>query len=112
LVINVTLTDALRIEPARMEVPAGRPVTFVVTNEGALPHEFYVGDAAAQSAHEAEMGASDGTMVHDDEFGIGVSAGATKELTVTFPAAGEWLAGCHVTNHYSGGMKATITVTD
>jgi len=112
LVINVTLTDALRMEPAQMTVPAGRPVTFVVTNQGGLEHEFYLGDAAAQAAHEAEMEASGGTMTHDDEDGIGVPPGATKELTFIFPVAGEWLAGCHVTNHYSGGMRATITVTD
>lgn len=112
VVINVTLSDALRIEPARMAVPAGRPVTFVVTNQGALEHEFYLGDEAAQAAHEAETEATGGTTIRDDEHGMGVPPGATKELTFTFPAAGEWLAGCHVTNHYSGGMKARITVTN
>lgn len=36
--------------------------------------------------------------------------GETKELTHTFAQAGETLAGCHVAGHYSGGMKAAITV--
>ena len=106
--IDVTLTDALKIEPATMTVPAGVPVTFVVTNTGSTEHEFYLGDEAAQNEHEEEMQA--GGMMHDDPNGISVAAGETKELTHTFDAAGDTLAGCHVAGHYAGGMKATITV--
>jgi uncharacterized cupredoxin-like copper-binding protein len=107
--IEVTLTDALKIEPATMTVPAGVPVTFVVTNTGTTEHEFYLGDDAAQAAHEVEMQA--GGMMHDDPDGISLAAGETKELTHTFDQAGATLAGCHVVGHYAGGMKATITVT-
>ncbi len=108
--VEVTLTDALKIEPAAMTVPAGVPVTFVVTNSGATDHEFYLGDEAAQAAHEKEM-AEMGGMAHDEPEGIAVKPGETKELTYTFAEAGETLAGCHVAGHYGGGMKASITVT-
>lgn len=107
--IEVSLTDALRIEPSPMSVPAGVPVTFVVTNTGSLDHEFYLGDESAQQEHETEMQA--GAMSHDEPEGITVPPGETKELTYTFEARGETLAGCHVAGHYVGGMKATITVT-
>lgn len=107
--IEVKLTDALRIEPASMTVPAGVPVTFVVTNTGAIGHEFVLGDEAAQAEHETEMGGSMG-MGEDEEMAIGLDPGETKELTVTFPAAGSILAGCHVAGHYAGGMKATVMV--
>jgi uncharacterized cupredoxin-like copper-binding protein len=93
--IEVTLTDALRIEPAMMSVPAGVPVTFVVTNTGAIDHEFYLGDEAAQAEHEQEMMAMGG-MGHDEPEGIAVDPGETKELTHTFAEPGEMLAGCHV----------------
>jgi uncharacterized cupredoxin-like copper-binding protein len=108
--INVSLTDALRIEPASISVPANVPVTFVVTNSGATDHEFYVGDEAVQSAHEAEM-QSMGGMMHDEPNGIAVEPGQTKELTMTFDEPGQTLAGCHVAGHYGGGMRATISVT-
>jgi len=108
--IEVTLTDSLKIEPTAMTVPAGVPVTFVVTNSGVTDHEFYLGDAAAQAEHEKEM-AEMGGMTHDEPEGIAVEPGETKELTYTFAEAGETLAGCHVVGHYGGGMKATITVT-
>jgi uncharacterized cupredoxin-like copper-binding protein len=109
--IEVKLTDALRIEPASMTIPAGVPVTFVVTNSGSIEHEFVLGDEAAQAEHETEMGGSMG-MGQDEEMAIGVDPGETKELTVTFPAAGPILAGCHVAGHYAGGMKATIEIVE
>jgi uncharacterized cupredoxin-like copper-binding protein len=107
--IDVSLTDALKIEPASMTVPAGVPVTFVVTNTGATDHEFYLGDEAAQAEHEKEM-AEMGGMTHDEPEGIAVEPGETKELTYTFDAAGQTLAGCHVAGHYGAGMKAEISV--
>jgi len=106
--IEVNLTDALRMEPAQLSVPAGVPITFVVTNSGATDHEFYLGDEQAQTAHEGEM--SSGGMAHGDPAGISVKPGETKELTHTFDAPGQTLAGCHVAGHYGGGMKATISV--
>ena len=108
--IEVKLTDALRIEPAAMKVRAGQPITFIVTNAGSTEHEFYVGDEQAQAAHEKEMAAMGG-MAHDEAMGVGLKAGQTKELTVTFPAAGTTLAGCHVGGHYGLGMKASIEIT-
>lgn len=106
---EVTLTDPLRMEPAAMTVPIGVPVTFVVTNLGAIDHEFYLGDETAQSGHEQEM-QSMGGMMHDEPAGIALDPGQTKELTFTFVELGATLAGCHVTGHYAAGMKAAITV--
>ena len=108
--VEVNLTDALKIEPATMTVPAGVPVTFVVTNSGVNDHEFYLGDEAAQAEHEEEM-VSMGGMAHDEPEGIAAKPGETRELTYTFAQAGETLAGCHVVGHYGGGMKAAISVT-
>lgn len=107
--IEVKLTDALKIELASVTVPAGQPVTFVVTNAGSVEHEFVLGDEAAQAAYEQGMVESGG-MTHDMAMSIGVKPGATKELTVTFDEAGTILAGCHVAGHYAGGMKAAIEV--
>jgi len=108
--IEVKLTDALRIEPATMKVRAGQSITFVVTNAGSTEHEFYLGDEQAQAEHQKEMTAMGG-MAHDEKMGIGLKPGQTKELTVTFSAAGTTLAGCHVGGHYELGMKASIEIT-
>ena len=107
--IEVKLTDALRMEPAEMTVKAGQPVTFMVTNTGAIDHEFYLGDEAAQTEQEEMM--QSGEMAHDTPEGTSLKPGETKELTYTFVETGQTLAGCHFAGHYTGGMKATITVT-
>jgi uncharacterized cupredoxin-like copper-binding protein len=107
--IEVKLTDALKMDPAEMSVKAGQPVTFVVTNAGAIDHEFYLGDEAMQADQEKMMQA--GQMAHDTAEGISLMPGETKELTYTFDTAGQTIAGCHVTGHYAAGMKATITIT-
>lgn len=108
--VEVRLTDAMRIEPTSMSVPVGVPVTFVVTNDGVIDHEFFLGDEAAQAEHEAEMVAMGG-MGHDEPQGITVKPGETKELTHTFSEAVTTLAGCHVAGHYGAGMRAEITVS-
>jgi uncharacterized cupredoxin-like copper-binding protein len=107
--VEVTLTDSFTIELASTTVPAGVPVTFVVTNAGAIVHEFLLGDEEVQAEHEQEMLA--GGMAHDEPNGIAVEPGETKELTFTFDEAGEILAGCHEAGHYAAGMKVAITVT-
>jgi uncharacterized cupredoxin-like copper-binding protein len=109
MTIAVTLTDALTIEPQVMRVPVGVPVTFVVSNVGVAPHEFVVGDEAAQLAHETTMGGR-ATMDHDEPTAIGLAPGDTKELTLTFDEPGELLAGCHIPGHYAVGMRADISV--
>jgi uncharacterized cupredoxin-like copper-binding protein len=107
--IEVTLTDSFAIELASTTVPAGVPVTFVVTNAGAIVHEFYLGDEHGQAEHEQEMLA--GGMGHDEPNGIAVEPGETRELTFTFEDPGQTLAGCHEAGHYAAGMKAAITVS-
>lgn len=109
--VEVTLSDMMKIEPAAMTVPAGTPVTFVVTNTGTVLHEFTLGDEADQIAHDKEMAEAGGmSMPKDEPNAIGVMPGTTKELTYTFEAPGTTLAGCHVIGHYAAGMKATITI--
>ena len=107
--IAIKLTDGLRMEPAGIPVPVGKAVTFVVTNAGANAHEFYVGDETAQAKHEMDMNAMGG-MAHDEANGIALKPGETKELTMTFGAAGTTIAGCHQPAHYGAGMKASITI--
>lgn len=107
--IAVRLTDDFRIEPDTISLPAGVPIAFVVTNSGLLPHEFVIGDEAAQQAHEEMMRTAD-AMEHDMDGAVAVAAGETRVLSWVFPQPGETMAGCHVPGHYEAGMRATIRV--
>ncbi len=106
--IEVTAQKPFRFDPEDLEVGAGETVTFVVSNEDDIVHEFVLGDRGYQDAHEEEM--SSGAMHHEGNA-VMVAPGDTQELTWTFPADGEVLYGCHVAGHYDQGMVGTIDVS-
>jgi len=94
-------------EPATVRVPAGRPVTFVITNTDPIDHEWIVGDAATHERHRT------GTEpVHDARpTEITIPAGSQKRTTVTFaPSAGSEQYICHLPGHEAYGMVGTLIV--
>ncbi|NLD78235.1 MAG: multicopper oxidase domain-containing protein, partial [Acidimicrobiales bacterium] len=86
--VEVELGD-LYINPAAIEVPAGATVTFEVTNAGAMPHDFVVGELGATSM---------------------MDPGATETLVVE-GIDSSMQAWCSVAGHREAGMEADITVT-
>jgi uncharacterized cupredoxin-like copper-binding protein len=111
-VIEMTAHDDFSFDPAQITVTAGETITFRVTNVGNLPHDFTLGDEAAQEEHEEEMAemGENGEMMHDEPNVLSLPAGETHELTWHFAEPGTVLIGCHETGHYAAGMFATITV--
>lgn len=111
--IDVTLTE-YEIVFSPSAVPAGA-VTFDVTNDGTVVHEFVVfktdldeealpeasgEDAIDESASELEsMG-----EVED------VEVGGTKSFTATLEP-GDYVAICNVVGHYGSGMHLHFTVS-
>jgi nitrite reductase (NO-forming) len=75
-------------------VPAGE-VTFEVTNDGAAPHQFAIGEPGNRDAHLADTGILD--------------AGATQTVTVDLEP-GTWEIACFIPGHYESGMTATLVV--
>lgn len=108
-VIEITGNDDFSWDPASIEIAVGETVTFRVTNVGAIPHDFTLGDEHMQDEHEEEMQSG---MAHmgDEPNAFVLEPGETKEMTWTFTEAGEVLYGCHQTGHYAAGMVGTITV--
>ncbi len=109
--IDVDMRDN-DFSPASVNVKAGETVRFVFHNKGTVRHDAFIGDEAAQMAHEQDMSmASDmGHGGHDSE-GITVEPGQTGTLTHTFASAGTTIIGCHEAGHYALGMKINVSVT-
>jgi uncharacterized cupredoxin-like copper-binding protein len=108
-VIEIQTTDALIFEPADITVAPGETVTFRLSNDGAVVHDFTLGDQATQDQHEAEMSEMN-RMAHDEPNVTTIPAGETVELTWTFGNEGTVLVGCHQPGHYAAGMTGQITV--
>ena len=110
-VVEVSMKDNA-FDPNSLSVEAGEKVTFRFTNDGAVAHDAYIGDAEAQEEHGESMDSGDmeGHNMHDGDALL-LEPGKSGELTHTFEEAGEILIGCHQPGHYEAGMKSTITVS-
>ncbi|WP_370327605.1 plastocyanin/azurin family copper-binding protein [Euzebya sp.] len=111
--IEIEADDDFTFDPAEVEVEAGETVTFSVTNVGQLEHDFTLGDAETQQAHEEEMAEMD-DMDHGaaEPNALTIPPGETVETTWTFTQPGEILIGCHVPGHYDAGMRGTVTIAE
>lgn len=118
-VVQVTMNDDFSFEPAAIDVVAGETITFELVNDGAIEHDFTIGDEATQDAHDsemAEMADMPGMESDDEEHGadsnaVSVGAGQTGEITWTFADPGEKiLFGCHIPGHYAAGMVGEFSL--
>lgn len=94
-------------EPADLAVEPGETVRFVIVNTDPIDHEFILGDAEVQLAHE------EGTEAHHAPRSgeVSVPAGETVVTTYMFPdSAGQLIFGCHLPGHYDFGMRGIVTI--
>src|SRR5688572_22189936 len=107
--IDVTMRG-IHYEPTSVEVKTGESVKFVFHNEGEIVDDAFIGDEAAQAAHEKEMRESEGGHNGEDGDALTVDPGKTASLTYTFDKPAALVIGCHQAGHYSAGMKIAIAV--
>jgi uncharacterized cupredoxin-like copper-binding protein len=112
--IDVEMVD-LAFKPATFTAHPGERVRFVFHNRGAVAHDAFIGDSAAQAEHERVMRAgmqdSGGHDMHGGEANaITVDPGKSGELTYAFDRTGTVEIGCHQPGHYAAGMKLAVTV--
>lgn len=111
--VQVTLTE-FGIEASQSTFKVGQPYRFVVTNEGALAHEFMV-------SAPLMAGMDTGHMTEDQHMSLAVfeieedelQSGDTAEYEFTFEGqhAQQTLEfACHLEGHYEAGMHADMTV--
>lgn len=100
--VAVTLNE-FKVELANSTLPAGEPVTFVMTNNGKLAHEIVFERAGAVD----EPIESGGVALEAED----ILPGTTRRVVWTIPAAGEYQFACHIPGHFEAGMKAVFNAT-
>ncbi len=94
--VNVTLgMSEFKFDPAELNVTAGTPVTFNVSNTGQFPHNV-------------TFVAPDGTETN--LFADNLAGGQSATGTFTFNTEGEWRMYCPVGQHEERGMVGVVRV--
>ena len=90
----------------------GRDVTFRVTNDGKIHHEFVIvrGNPAGTKGDEAGRVSEAGHIGGEEVPEIGdIAPGQTKVLSVTLPP-GTYTMMCNLPGHFVDGMHQTFVV--
>jgi uncharacterized cupredoxin-like copper-binding protein len=112
--VIVTLGEAtlgeFTVDMSQSAFDAGVSYRFVVTNEGAVGHEFMVvAPLESGDGNMEEIDAAALFVIHEDDL----PPGATVEVVYSFPFDTELglEAACYVPGHYEAGMKTPIVVS-
>jgi uncharacterized cupredoxin-like copper-binding protein len=97
--------------------PSAGPVTFSVTNDGTITHEFVVLKTDTPAA-SIDIGKFEGEedRINEDTSGTNVgetgdmTAGSTKTITLNLQP-GHYVFLCNLPGHYMQGMHVDVTVT-
>jgi uncharacterized cupredoxin-like copper-binding protein len=110
--VLVTMRDSdgkMSFVPSTLEVKRGEQVKFIITNAGAITHEFVLADTAANLKHAAMM-QKNPDMEHDDPNGKTVQSGKKTEILWKFTKAGTFEFACNIPGHRESGMLGSVTV--
>ncbi len=89
-------SEGMYFEPDVITVSAGAEVTFVITNEGSVDHEF-------ESSERGEAGIEE----------IIIPQGRTRRVNWTAPSkAGTYPVYCDLPGHRAAGMELTLVVVE
>lgn len=95
--------------PSSLDVKKDEQVKFVITNSGALAHEFVLADAKANLKHAALMQKYP-DMEHDDPNGKTVQPNGKTEILWRFSKPGTFEFACLIPGHREAGMIGKVTV--
>jgi uncharacterized cupredoxin-like copper-binding protein len=101
--VKVVLRD-FTISMSSRQLPAGKPIRFVISNQGRAMHETVLERAGAvDRALEVR-----GKEYEADD----IAPGTTRTVTWIVPQAGRYQLACHMPGHFQMGMKTLFTVRE
>lgn len=107
--IEITMDDAMRFDPDRIQVQAGETVRLFVRNIGMLQHELVIGTMVELQEHAAMMRAMP-DMQHDEPNMTAPGPGQVGGMVWRFDEPGTFDFACLVPGHLEAGMVGKIEV--
>lgn len=108
--LDITLSDAMRFAPDRLEVKPGETVRLRIRNAGKLPHEFVLGTQADIARHAGMMKKHPG-MAHATASSLQVAPGQSGEIIWEFTKPGQFPFVCLTPGHREAGMHGIVVVS-
>lgn len=112
-VIEVAMTEGdgtMAYDPSSVAVTVGEQVKIVLTNRGALDHEFMLDSVEKNAKHRIAM-QKNPEMEHDDPNGRRLKPSGTSEIFWKFSKAGTFEFACLIPGHSEAGMKGVVVVS-
>ena len=111
-VVEVSMSEGsgtMSYSPSTLNVKKGEQIKFIVTNNGALTHEFILADTRANLKHAALMQKYP-DMEHDDPNGKTLQPNGKVEILWRFNKSGTFEFACLIPGHREAGMLGHVTV--
>lgn len=106
-----TASGYMFFDPDALHIESGSIVRFVISNLGALDHEFFLGSFSEVAEHQNWM-RDHPDMQHDDPNAITVQSGQSAELIREFTDILNLEFVCLLPGHREAGMWGVIMVHD
>lgn len=112
-VIDVAMTEGdgtMAYDPPSINVKLGEQVKIVLSNKGALDHEFMLDSVEKNAKHRIAM-QKNPEMEHADPNGRRLKPAGTSGIIWKFSKAGTFEFACLIPGHSEAGMKGVIVVS-
>jgi uncharacterized cupredoxin-like copper-binding protein len=111
--VDVVETD-FHIAMSQTVLPANTRITFVVHNDGNVPHELIIVKSPRSGSNlplkpDADVNEETPGLTSRLDTGSSLAPGETRTLTADMPA-GHYIAVCNLPGHYQLGMRVDLLV--
>ena len=110
-VIVVSMHDTMKFvfSPEFTDLHDGEVIRFEVRNDGAIAHEFSIGNAEEQAGH-AQMMREMPNMKHDDPNAVMLDPGQSASITWRFKGDDTVVFSCNIPGHFEAGMHHELAI--
>lgn len=109
-IIIVTADDSMQFTHEPFNIKDGETIKFVVTNKGAIAHEFAIGTKDEHTEHGQMMMANPNMHHGPGGNAITIKPGETLALIWAFENAWQVEVACNIPGHYQAGMHSPVNI--